>query len=329
MKGKNRKTNVTFEPGYFSGLFEQFIRYKQGLGYTYGYHIRKALSALNCKLNLLDTGGPILTRETVEHLVTHHGDEASATQVKRAALLRHFAEFMIDMGYEAYVYPLHCSRITYDSFSPYIFSYEQMAAIIKASDSLPSSAKSPRYHIVWPAFVRILYCCGLRLSEALNLRVDDVDFEKGTLYIEKSKNGTSRYVPVSASLHNYLKSYALKAELSENEDIYLFPASDGGHYSPNTAYDRIKSIYLKAGIPRLSNGRLPRIHDVRHSYSCHALEKMQQKGYDLYYSLPILSAYLGHQGIRETERYLHLPQFRHDELSSIPELSGVIPEVDC
>jgi integrase/recombinase XerD len=329
MKRKDKLANVTFEPGYFSTLFEQFVRYKQGLGYTYGYRIQKTLATLNCRLNLLDTGSPVLTRETVEYLAAHHSNEAPATQVKRAALLRHFAEFMVDMGYEAYVYPLHCSRITYDTFAPFIFTREQIIDIIHVSDTLPLSACSPRYHIVWPAFMRVLYCCGLRLSEALQLRAENVDIDKGTLYIEKSKKGTSRYVPVSSSLHDYLEMYIRKVGLFENEDIYLFPAPDGGPYSQNTAYERVKSFYVKAGIPRLSNGRLPRVHDVRHTYCCHALEKMQQKGFDLYYSLPILSTYLGHQGIRETERYLHLSQFHYEELSSIPELTRIIPEVDC
>ena len=64
----------------------------------------------------------------------------------------------------------------------------------------------------------------------------------------------------------------------------------------------------------LPNGRLPRIHDLRHTFCCHAFEAMKERGFDLYYSLPILSVYIGHQGIRDTERYLHLPEFHHDQL---------------
>lgn len=329
MKDENMKDTAAFEQGCFSNLFEQFIKYKQSLGFKYGYHTQKVLVQLNRELNRMETGKTVLTRNAVESLASHHNDEAPATQAKRAALLRHFAEFMVDMGYEAYIYPIHCSRITYDSFDPYIFTHEQMAAIIQASDSLRPTSESPRYHFVWPAFMRVLYCCGLRLSEAVNLRVADVDLDNGILYIGKSKNGTSRYVPVSNSLQKYLQKYAMDAALTENEDTYFFPAPDGGHYHKNTAYERIKSFYQSAGIPKLGNGRFPRIHDVRHTYSCHALEMMQQKEYDLYYSLPILSAYLGHQGIRDTERYLHLPQVLYGELSDVSALMGIIPEVDA
>jgi integrase len=110
---------------------------------------------------------------------------------------------------------------------------------------------------------------------------------------------------------------------------YFFPAPDGGRYAINPAYNHIKKIYEAAGIPRLSKGRLPRIHDLRHTYCCHALMQMQENGFDLYYSLPILSAYLGHQGIRDTERYLRLPVFQHPAvIEAEPAILGdIIPEV--
>jgi hypothetical protein len=56
---------------------------------------------------------------------------------------------------------------------------------------------------------------------------------------------------------------------------------------------------------------------------------MQENGFDLYYSLPVLSAYLGHQGIRDTERYLRLPFFQHSAVidAETAVLGDVMPEV--
>ena len=212
---------------------------------------------------------------------------------------------------------------------PYIFSHEQIRDIFTAADSLPPSKKSPQYHLVWPTFVRVLYGCGLRLSEALSLKTADVNIADGILFIEKSKKGTSRYVPMSATLTEYCAKYVNTVHL--NESRYFFSAPDGGRYGSNTAYDRVKGIYESACIPRLSNGLLPRVHDLRHTFCCHALEQMQAKNLDLYYALPILSTYIGHQGVRDTERYLRLPAFRYASLvdTEMGSLKGIIPEVGC
>ena len=301
---------ITFEDGVFKELFLKFIQYKKGLGFKYGREIEYSLSRLNKDLNSYDLEKPRLSKKIVETLANRIPSEASATQFKRIGLLRHFAIFLNNMGYEAYVYP-HLYNVNCSSgFSPYIFSHEQISGIIHAADSLEYCAKSPAHHIVWPTFVRILYGCGLRLSEALRLTVKDVDLFHGVLYIEKSKKNTSRFVPMSASLIQYCVLYAERMKFDMNGKGYFFPAPDNGRYGINTAQSLIKKVYALAGILPMSNGRLPRIHDIRHTFSCHSLEKMQEQGVDLYYSLPILSNYLGHQGIRDTEKYLRLAIFK-------------------
>ena len=324
-----KEYTVTFEDGVFKELFQKFIAYKQGLGFKYGREAQSCLRRLNAELNVLKLVNPVLTKATVESLASKHGHEAPATQLKRICYLRHFAAFLKEMAYEAYVYPDYCNVVHHESFAPYIFSERQIQSIVLVADSMPFSLASPKHHLVWPAFFRVLYGCGLRLSEALNLKAKDVSLDSGILYIEKSKNNTSRYVPMSASLISYLSKYAADVGLDLLGDGYFFPAPDNGRYAINTARGHIKKLYEKAGIPRLGNGRHPRVHDVRHTYSCHALKKMQDSGYDLYYSLPILSAYLGHQGIRDTERYLRLPIFQFlavvDAENAV--LNGIIPEV--
>lgn len=320
---------ATFEDGTFKKLFLMFIQYKQGLGFKYDGPAQNVLIHLNKQLNTYHLDFPVLRQEAVEDLAARRNQEAPATQSKRISLLRHFGEFLNHMGYEAYIYPHHCNVKFSDGFAPYIFSHQQINAIILAADSLEFTMRSPHCHLVWPAFIRVLYGCGLRLTEALSLKVLNVDLATGVLYIEKSKNGTSRYVPSSASLKDFLEEYAIKMNLNMTGPGYFFPAPDNGRYGANTAYQRVKKLYAKAGIPILSNGRYPRVHDVRHSFSCHALEKMQQDGFDLYYSLPILCAYLGHQGIRDTERYLRLPSFQYgafiEAVTSV--LGGIVPEV--
>ena len=73
----------------------------------------------------------------------------------------------------------------------------------------------------------------------------------------------------------------------------------------------------------------PRVHDIRHTYAVHALEKMIDEGQDVYCTLPILSAYMGHRGIESTEKYLRLTEESYNRIidSTAPFYADVFPEV--
>ncbi|MDC3418379.1 tyrosine-type recombinase/integrase [Aquibacillus sp. 3ASR75-54] len=198
------------------------------------------------------------------------------------------------------------------------------------SDQLPAVSRYPTYTLIYPVLMRLLYSCGLRISEALSLKCQDVDLTKGILFIEKSKKGKSRIVPMSQSMTEFCRDYAKRMSFNANSDGYFFPAPNGGKYSRHSVRSTIQNMYAKAGISKLPSGSYPRVHDIRHTQAVHALEKMQSEGMDLYYSLPILCSYLGHKDIRSTEKYLRLPYFKHDEvaLSSRELVQGMIPEVN-
>lgn len=319
-----KEREVVFRDGPFKDDFQRFIHYKQGLGFSYGVAAQKVASMLNDMLN--EMGTHVIDKAVAEAIAARHGDEALGTQAKRASMFRQFAVFLNDAGIESYIIPFHYQPKWIDGFAPYVFSYEQIANIFEVSDSLAPRKRNPLYHLVWPAVVRTLYSCGMRLGEVLTLKTCDINLNEGIIFVEKGKNGTSRYVPMSASLHAYCIGYASTVHSISHE--YFFPAGDGGRYSPTTARSRIKSIYEDAGIPRLSNGRLPRVHDLRHTFCCHALEQMSVSGFDLYYALPLLSKYVGHYGIRDTERYLRLPAFMQESVVDGEEIiASIIPEV--
>jgi len=299
-------------------VIEQFILYKQGLGFKYGEGIQTVLKQLNHQLNQFEVDTPLLTKNMVMHLSERRKPEALTTQSKRISVLKQLAKFMQLIDLEAYVYPDHYKLIYYDSFSPYIFSHPEISKVFQIADNLSYCRQSPYRHIIWPAFLRVLYGCGLRLSEGILLKQTHVDMVKGVLFIEHSKNQISRYVPLSKSLHEYLKTYQLLTASLLDKSDYFFPSYHTlNAYSPGNARTQIKNIYQAADISLNHHGRLPRVHDLRHTFCCHALEQLINKGYDPYYCLPLLSTFVGHQTIRDTERYLHLPQFQYPELTSV------------
>lgn len=328
---KNEKRMPVFEDGVFKELILDFISYKRSCGLKYEDSVEYVLRVINTKLNEYAVKEPNLSKEMVDNLVKKRSHEQYSTQSRRICLLRQLAIYMSWRGFDAYVYPelsIHKEEKTY---VPYLFTDSEMDSVFWAADHLPLVTRRPYYHMVYPALIRLLYSCGLRLSEALNLRIRDIDIELATLYIDKSKKSKSRVVAMSTSMCKVLQKYIVnRYGYTVCPERYVFEAPDGGRYNRGSARSGIVRVFRDAGLPCLVSGRHPRVHDLRHIFSVRAMEKMQKSGMDLYCTLPLLSAYLGHKGIRETERYLRLPQFRMDEIafSGNKLVEGMIPEVE-
>ena len=331
MNNNNKERTVEFDDGAFKQLFLDFIRYQRSLGYKYGHSSIYTLRSINRDLNQMNLTQeqPCLLKEMIESLAEKRPNETCGTQQYRIGLLRQFSLYMNSLGFEAYSFPKRFLPKNRSDFRPYIFSDHEISVIIKAADCLKPVKRSPKYHLIYPALIRLLYGCGLRISEARNLKTQQVDLDQGIIYIDKSKNDTSRYVPMSWSLTDYLKYYVRETSIDLNDDGFFFPAPDGGPYGPKTLYEGIKNIYHQARIETLPNGKLPRVHDLRHTFSVHAIRMMKKKGRDVYTSAPLLSAYLGHTNMIDTEKYIHLTAFEFGNFiaDSGNLLNGVIPEV--
>ena len=191
---------------------------------------------------------------------------------------------------------------------------------------------SPQRHLILPLLFRILYGCGLRVSEALSLKEEDVDLDEGVLFIKKAKFGKERLVPLSHSVHERCREYAAAMERypAWKDTTYFFPAPHGGRYSERTAYGHFRELLWKAGISHGGRGKGPRVHDLRHTYSVHCLRNWVRAGMDLTAAMPYLSTYLGHSGIRGTQHYLRLTaELYPDIVKSVEEkFAWVVPEVN-
>ncbi|WP_274541940.1 tyrosine-type recombinase/integrase [Caldibacillus thermoamylovorans] len=109
----------------------------------------------------------------------------------------------------------------------------------------------------------------------------------------------------------------------------FFTQNNGKKYASDTVYKWFRKILWKAGIPHGGKGIGPRVHDFRHSFSVHSLAEMSRKGLDLYYSLPVLSKYLGHSSLEATDKYVRLTSDMYPELMTEVNVlcSFLFPEV--
>lgn len=116
------------------------------------------------------------------------------------------------------------------TFTPHIFTVEEIRRLLYAADNLPVRNNAPTRHLVIPAVIRLLYCCGFRIGEVLRLRVKDVDLDTGIITVHNGKGGKDRLVPVHNSVIEYLRSYS--AQLPDERE-WFFPSACG-HYSIKT-----------------------------------------------------------------------------------------------
>jgi len=158
------------------------------------------------------------------------------------------------------------------------------------------------------ALILVLYCTGLRLGEAVRLRMDDVDLRRGTLMIRHSK-GRSRIVPIRPDLVAELRRYAanrqrLVCERRKCDPAALFVRLDASPLTLVSASCALRRLLRELGMkpPRGRIGARP--YEFRHAFAVHRLTAWATAGVDVHAKLPWLSAYLGHQNVLGTEVYL-------------------------
>lgn len=97
-------------------------------------------------------------------------------------------------------------------------------------------------------------------------------------------------------------------------DEYFFVSPNGTFCRAGSVYCWFRKVLANCGIQHIGKHQGPRVHDLRHTFAVHSLMKMAKSGHDLYYTLPILSTYMGHKSIGATERYVRLTAEMYPEL---------------
>jgi len=295
-------------------LIAEFIAEKQACGYGYVAE-RALLGRFDRFLAGQGLRALALPRDLVERWVAKRPQESPGTQRLRFGLTRHFATFLTYHGYPAYVPDAHRMPKRRSSFVPYIFTHDEVGRLLQAADALPFRAYSPLRTYMVPALFRLLYSCGLRVSEALHLHVADVDVEVGVLTIHQSKFRKDRLMPLTPALTQRLRQYAAVVG-SRPDEAMFFPSPYGGAYHCGPLYKVFRHLLWVSHIPHGGRGQGPRLHDLRHTFAVHRSAQWYRDGADLQDKLPVLATYMGHRNLRGTQRYLQLTAEIFPELST-------------
>jgi integrase len=181
--------------------------------------------------------------------------------------------------------------------------------------------------LVDPVLFRLLYATGMRISEALDLQLRDVDTARGTIEVREGKNRESRVLPVTRRLAASLEGYIAAAHPDPEPSHCLFHTGDPARPADqSTIYNRLRRYLADADIPHFPGG--PHIHSLRHGFAVQNLRRWARGGADLVVMLPYLSAYMGHADLRGTQYYLQLTADAYPEVAAMAQarFGYVIPD---
>lgn len=291
--------------GPFADILPEYIKYKRALGFKYGKSTVYRLREMDIFFKKHGICEPVISREMYESFTALRQQEKCINAAKRRDAVRGFAQYLYSMGYSNIYTGYDDTRVFKNDYTPYIFSKDEINRMFRRLSDV--CRETPSYeNDAFRLLMLMYYCCGLRKAEAQNLLVENVDFETGKVTILEGKNNISRIVVATPSLLNELCSFREAYPGRFLPGRHLFQSKNGGRYSDDCLYKKYHRLLDDSEIPFRAGGKRQRLHDIRHSFCVRALENMQEKGTDMHASLPLLSAYLGHRGIRETEYYLRL-----------------------
>ena len=303
---------IPHKPVYeFNSVFAPYIRNYLELRETIGEKIVLPGNSLRqfdrycCSIDIEEAS---LTEELVNNWLNTKAGEKAQTHSTRISVLKCFSRYLSSVGVNTSWTPTPGYGTRSNRYVPYIFSKSEIHNILVAADGMLQSKGHSKFHLVFPAVLRVLYSCGLRISEALAIKVKDVDLKNGFIFVCNAKFGKDRKLPISNSLLLYLRNYyvANTTLIGIDEEGWFFPNAQGECYSQRTVYDKFRTILWQAGISHQGKGKGPRVHDLRHTFAVHALQQNVDMDKDIYVSLTGLMVYLGHSKISSTEYYLRL-----------------------
>jgi len=153
----------------------------------------------------------------------------------------------------------------------------------------------------------LLSVSGLRLGEARNLELQDVDLKAAVLTIRGAKFGKTRLVPLHASTCAVLADYIARRQrhwAGRVVSSYLFVSNRGHRLDGGEIHRTFYALSRQIGLRGPSDHRGPRLHDMRNRFATNTLVQWYRSGQDPERRLPLLSTYLGHVHVADTQWYL-------------------------
>jgi integrase len=276
----NLKRSSGFDLGYMKRHLEEFDRY--------------------CLMHFPETTE--LTRELAEGWASDTASISVQERNRRIRTMRHLGYYLRSLGIDAFV----CQgRIKIPRpRQPHLFTDAQLAEFFSVCDTVPEICASPLRHLVLPVMFRVIYCCGLRNSEAGNIRCVDIDLTAGIVKILGSKMRKDRLVYLADDVTTLCTTYDLRMQAASPKREFFFPNGKGRHFT-NTSVCRVFDNIVARTSFADKTSRKPTCHALRHLFAVNSMRRCLAEGRDFNSAVYYLSRYMGHKSPQETLYYLH------------------------
>ncbi|MDG1791603.1 MAG: site-specific tyrosine recombinase XerD [Flavobacteriaceae bacterium] len=273
--------------------YQDYLRIERGLSdnsiKNYSFDIKKLIKWLKTS-SIIDS--PLeIKREIIQEFIYHIAKEIHPrSQSRIISGLKGFFNYLVFEEYRATNPVDHIESPKIGRKLPDTLSVKEIDHLIAAIDLSNSQGERNR------AIIEILYGCGLRVSELINLKVSDLFFEEGFIKVT-GKGNKQRFIPIGPTTVRYITSYISEIRSFQNikpsaKDT-LFLNIRGNNLTRAMIFHIVKELSSKAVIHKKISP-----HTFRHSFATHLLEN----GADL----RAIQQMLGHESITTTEIYTHI-----------------------
>ncbi|MCW0485001.1 site-specific tyrosine recombinase/integron integrase [Gaoshiqia sediminis] len=214
---------------------------------------------------------------------------SSSQQNQRINAIKFYYEQVLNREKQSY----HIVRPRGERKLPDVLSKQEIEFMIKTTQNSKHKC-----------LIALIYSCGLRRSEAINLKLGDVDSKRMQVKIRDGKGRKDRYVLLAKNVLTLLRAYYKEQKPS----TWLFEGEKKEQYSEMSIYHVIKNAAKKAGIKKRVYP-----HILRHSYATHNLEQ----GIDIRF----IQEWMGHESIKTTQRYTHISKNNFDFKNPIDDMN--------
>ena len=229
--------------------------------------------------------------------------------------IRGFFHFLVGRGYVEHNPLQDIPKLKENVIVPFVFSPDQINQLLEmVCKDIRRARGCFLTDLAVYMVVLVMARCGTRISEPIKLLRCNYRRDDATLYIERTKFGKDRIIPISrdvvAQIENYL---AVRQSLRPNDDNpYLFAGRKERCLSKTLIHNAFQNAVRKIGLnqPRKVLGNVnfngPTPHSLRHSFAVNTLNRIKKSGGSAQNALPILAAYLGHRDYISTSVYLRV-----------------------
>ena len=307
---------------------KDFIKEKQAGGYSYqtqaylmkkfdGYWAEHAYTFIG------------LTPESLDGWTQKRDCENKEYLHNRISVVREFSRYLNGLGICSYIPPLNIRR---SRPLVHVLCDEETADLFDKIDSYTPVKKvgaQIRMSYEYPVLFRMIYCCGLRRSEACGLSVAQVDLTQGIITVLNAKGNKDRLVYLTEDMNQLCAAYLDMMRQNYDPGLkWFFPGLDMGKpVAAATAGRAFNAFWKKTRFAGVTD-KDPTVHSLRHTYVVKRVNLWMEQGLDMNVMMPYLSRYLGHKSVDETYYYYHYVQESARIIREKDTLAKkVIPEV--